>query len=267
MCLATAWHVAAEMQLFILSPIFLLMLFYAPLAGLAIIIICIVGCILTSGIVAFNNDYWASIFLRPNYGEQMKWLYNLPFFRGIPYLVGIILGYILYKKYSLDDLPIRMSFKQLICVVMWLTALYLCKNTLFGTIEDMNGTHHFTKWENATFLMFSGLAWSIGISIIIFLCNTGYGGVVDSVLSWPGWDPLVRLSYGVYLFHPVVLFYIVGSLQSSLIFTDTVLIMLYTFTVVVSVKFSAMLSVVVDIPLSKIVSLCFKLAGEEPREK
>jgi len=111
MCYSTAWHVAAEMQLFILCPIFILTLFYVPLAGLAIIIICIHGCIVTSGIVAFNNDYWASIFLRPNYREQMKWLHNLPFFRGIQYLAGIILGYILYKKYSLDDLPIRRFFK------------------------------------------------------------------------------------------------------------------------------------------------------------
>ena len=60
--------------------------------------------------------------------------------------------------------------------------------------------------------MFSGLAWSIGISIIIF-CNTGYGGVVNSVLSWPGWDPLVRLSYGVYLLHPITMHYIMGTVK------------------------------------------------------
>ena len=132
---------------------------------------------------------------------------------------------------------------QLLCLLMWLTTLYLCKNTLFGTIEDMNGTRHFTQWENATFLMFSRLAWSIGISIIIFFCNTGYGGLVNSVLSWPGWDPLVRLSYGVYLLNAIVIYYIIGSLHSSLVFTDTVLNMIYTFTMVVSVIFSALLSV------------------------
>ena len=118
------------------------------------------------------------------------------------YIVGMILGYLLYKKYSIDDLPIRRSLKQLMCIMMWLTALYLCKKTLFGTIEDMDGSRLFTQWENVTFLRFSGLSWSIGISIIIF-CNTGYGGVVNSVLCWPGWDPLVRFSYGVYLLHPI----------------------------------------------------------------
>ena len=173
MCLATAWHVAAEVQLFFLSPIFMLTLFYVPLIGVTIAIFTIFGCVIVTGVVAFNNDYWASIFIRPNYGEQMQGLYNLPFFRGIPYLVGMILGYFLYKKYSIDDLPIRRPLKQLMCILMWLTALYLCKKTLFGTIEDMDGNRPFTQWENVTFLMFSGLAWSIGISIIIFFCNTG----------------------------------------------------------------------------------------------
>ena len=107
------------------------------------------------------------MFIRPNYGEQVQELYNLPFFRGIPYLVGVILGYLLYKKYNIDDLPITRSLKQLMCMMMWLTALYLSKKTLFGTIEDTDGSRLFTQWENVTFLMFSGLSWSIGISIII----------------------------------------------------------------------------------------------------
>ena len=90
---------------------------------------------------------------------------------------------------------------------------------------------------------------------------------MNSVLSWPGWDPLVRLSYGVYLFHSLIIFYIIGSLQSSMIFTDIVLNMLYTFTVVVSVIVSALIYVVVELPISNIVLLCFKLAGEIPRQK
>ena len=90
---------------------------------------------------------------------------------------------------------------------------------------------------------------------------------MNSILSWPGWNPLVRLSYGVYLLHTLVIYYIIGSLHSSLVFTDTVLNMIYMFAMVVSVIFSALLSVVVEIPLSKIVSLCFKLAGEEPRQR
>ena len=81
--------------------------------------------------------------------------------------------------------------------------------------------------------------------------------------AWPGWDPLGRLSYGVYLLHVLVIFFILGSLQSSLIFTDTVYIMFCLFTIVVSFSLSVVLTLTVEIPISKIVLLCFKMAGIE----
>ena len=115
--------------------------------------------------------------------------------------------------------------------------------------------------------MFSGLAWSIGIAIIIYICNTGYGGLVNSFLSLPGWEPLVKLTYGVAMCNHLVLFYIVGTLQSSLKYTDTVFGMILVFTLVLSYGVSAITAVFVEQPIYKVVSLCFKLAGVEIRSK
>ena len=266
-CVVPTWHVSAEMQLFIFSPIFILALYYSGFAGLVFIGICVIGFTTTIGIVTVQNGYMAAMHANPQVFKQIEGLHMQPFYRANPYLVGIVLGYILYKKYSIADLPIGKSVKQLLCLLLWTAAIYLCKITLFGTVEELDGTHHFTEWENATFLMFSGLAWSIGISIIIFLCNTDYGGVVNSVLSWPGWDPVVRLSYGVYLFHEMLIYVILGTLQSSLIFTDIMYIMLWVFTIFLSFSLSVVLTLTVELPISKIVSLCFKLAGTEARDK
>ena len=72
----------------------------------------------------------------------------------------------------------------LIVMVLFSTAIYLCTiPTLFGTYGEYSQTHHFTNFENVTFLMFSGLAWSVGLSIIIYICNTGYGGMLGTFLS------------------------------------------------------------------------------------
>ena len=51
---------------------------------------------------------------------------------------------------------------------------------MFGTYGEYSFTYHFSDLENVMFLMFSGLAWSMGIAVIIYICNTGYGGVVNS---------------------------------------------------------------------------------------
>ena len=83
------------------------------------------------------------------------------------------------------------------CILLWVVGIMLCLVTMFGTYGEYSFAYHFSDLENMMFLMFSGLAWSIGIAIIIYICNTGYGGVVNSFLSWPGWEPLTKLSYGV----------------------------------------------------------------------
>jgi len=197
------------MQLFIFSPIFILMLFYKGIVGLLFMVLCVVAFTITTGVATFNNGYMAATYANPRVLDQLQWLYNQPFYRANPYLIGILLGYILYKKYSIADLPIKKSLQNQLCILLWIIAIYLCKTTLFGTIEEYNGTHHFTKWENVIFLMFSGLAWSIGISIIFF-GNTGYGGVVNSVLSGLAWMGSIR---------QVILWGILVTCTSNLLYT------------------------------------------------
>jgi len=112
--------------------------------------------------------------------EQFQALWPQPFFIATPYLLGILLGYVLYRNYNINDLPLK---KFLIYAILWFTAIVLSKITLFGTIGEYDGTCPFTELENIAFLMFTGLTWSIGIAIIIYICNTGYGGAVNSILS------------------------------------------------------------------------------------
>ena len=197
--------------------------------------------------------------------DQLNGLYIQPYYRVSTYLTGVLLGCVLYEKHNIATLPIGKWLKQLIHIILLSMAIYLCTMpTLFGTYGEYSRTHHFSDFENVTFLMFTGLAFSIGLSIIIFICNTGYGGMFSSFLSWPGWDPLSRLTFGVFLIHQMVIFYILGTLQSTLKYTDPVFVMVSVFTLVMSYILPAVMAVCVELPIANVVSLCFKLAGMEP---
>ena len=143
----------------------------------------------------------------------------------------------------------------------------LCSVTMFGTYGEYSFTYHFSDLENVMFLMFSGLAWSIGIAIVIYICNTGYGGVVNTFLSWPGWEPLVKLTYGVALNRVMIMLCVVGTLQSGLKYTNTVLAMIVIFIVMLSYSVAVITAVFVEQSISRVVSLCFKLAGMEVHSK
>ena len=267
MCNAWTWHISADMQLFIFSPIFIILLYYVQYVGLAAVAITMIAATATVGYVSAANGYWAAIFYNPQILHQLTGLHVQIFYRANSYLIGILLGYILYKKYNIATLPIANYSKRLIYTLLWITAIALCLVTMFGTYGEYSFIHHFSDMENVVYLMFSGLAWSIGIAIIIYICNTGYGGAMNSFFSLSGWDPLVKLSYGVALCNPLVLFYILGTLQSSLKYTDTVYAMITLFTIMLSYAVSVITAVFVEQPIVNVVSICFKLAGIKARSK
>ena len=266
-CMGTTWHISADMQMFIFSPIFILLLYHVQYVGLAAVAITMIAATATVGYVSATNGYWAAMMYDPQVVQQVTQLYNKVFYRTNSYLTGILLGYILYKKYSIATLPIAYYSKWLIYTLLWSIGIVLCLVTMFGTYGEYSFTHHFSDMENVVYLMFSGLAWSIGIAIIIYICNTGYDGVVNSFLSWPGWEPLVKLNYGVTLSHPMMLLSIVGTLQSGIKYTNTMFAMMVVFTVVLSYSVSVITAVFVEQPISRLVSLCFKLARMEARSK
>ena len=43
--------------------------------------------------------------------------------------------------------------------------------------------------------------WALFLSWLTFACATGRGGLITRFLSWNGFVPLSRLSFGVYLVH------------------------------------------------------------------
>ena len=265
MCMGQTWHIAADMQLFVFSPIFIILLYHFHYVGLAAMVMTLLAATATIGYVSVTNGYWAAMNYNPDLMHQFTKLYVQPFYRAPSYLTGILLGYILYKRYNIATLPIRSCTKWLIYASLWAVGITLCLVTMFGTYGEYSFTYHFSNLENVMFLMFSGLAWSMGIAIIIYICNTGYGGVVNSFLSWPGWEPLVKLNYGVTLNHSMIILCVVGTLQSGLKYTSTVFAMIVIFIVVLSYSVAAITAVFVEQPISRVMSLCFKLAGMETR--
>ena len=266
MCMLATWHICVDMQLFIFSPIFIVLLYHSLYYGLSAIALAVIAASITVGFVALKNSYLAAVLANPQVTDQINGLHTQSFYRVCTYLTGILLGYILYKKYNIATLFTSNWLKQLMYMGLWTIAVYLCTvPTLFGTYGEYSNTYHFTDFENITFLMFSGLAWSIGLAIIIYICNTGYGGVFDGFLSWPGWDPIARLTFGVFLIHQMVIFYIFGTLPSSLKYKDLVFVMISVFTLVISYSLSAVAALCVELPIANIISLCFKLARIETR--
>ncbi|XP_065918694.1 nose resistant to fluoxetine protein 6-like [Dysidea avara] len=263
-CYGTTWYLFVDMQLFILSPIIILLLYHYRHVGLMVISLVMIGATTAIGIQAgVNGNYHANTGKHSEDTNETTYLYLKPHYRINTYLIGILLGYIFYKKYWITNLSISKWLQLLIYMLLWVATIVLCTTTMFGAYKETE----FGDFQTVLYLMFNGPAWSIGLSILIYICNTGYGGVVNSYLSWSIWEPLAKLTFGAYLSHIILILIVYGTLQSTLILTDFVYAIFCVFAVVITFAWSSVTFVFLEFPISKVVSLCFTLFGLEGRRK
>lgn len=56
-------------------------------------------------------------------------------------------------------------------------------------------------FEATVYQGFSRIAWGVALAWIVFACVKGYGGAINSFLSWSFFSPLAKLCFMVYFIH------------------------------------------------------------------
>ncbi|GLG92878.1 Uncharacterized protein GBIM_00428 [Gryllus bimaculatus] len=188
MCLGHTWYLAVDMQLFWLSPLVLLPLWKLPrwivLSWLSLLL-------LVGWAVPFTIVYVKE--LTPLFAAGgLQTLFDTMKYYYWPW--HILLGWTL-------------------STVLMLAALY-------GAYPFQQPTYVYNGVEIAFWLSLFRVMWSLGLGWIIFACDQGYGGIVNTILSWSFFQPLSRLCYGVYLLHFPILEIYSGVIQSPVYLAD-----------------------------------------------
>ena len=257
-CYLVTWYLANDMQFFIISPIFLLLLYQfwkmglATIAGTMLASIAVIGTL--AGIENFDllQDDAKSI------------IFEKPYCRINAYLIGIVLGFVLYKKWRVrSNLWLRICFYSALWVIAAASCLTMVFN--FGKNKTWNG-HPFTKTENVMYFMFSRTVFSVGIALMIYACHNGFGGIINKFLSWSFWVPLSRLTFMVYLSHPIVLTLMYKTMRVRFFYTDWLLILLFAAAVILSYSLALILAVTVEYPLANVENAVYKFTGIKRRK-
>ncbi|CAJ1453939.1 unnamed protein product, partial [Effrenium voratum] len=62
-----------------------------------------------------------------------------------------------------------------------------------------------SDFDSVLLLDFGRVGWAASWGIITILCYYGYLPWINGFLAHPAWMPLVRMTYGAYLLHPLVI--------------------------------------------------------------
>ncbi|KAM7304860.1 nose resistant to fluoxetine protein 6 [Ixodes scapularis] len=126
--------------------------------------------------------------------------YILPFYHAVCFFAGCI-TLLLVEKYR------EVRITKLVQASLWCIGLSCGLYDLFMKIDWYRSRDPTSETGKVFFAFSDRMVWSICLAWITFACSTGRGGILNRFLSWDGFVPLSRLSFGVYIIHfPFYLF-------------------------------------------------------------
>ncbi|XP_071040695.1 nose resistant to fluoxetine protein 6-like [Parasteatoda tepidariorum] len=254
-CMGWTWYLANDMQFFVISPIFLITLWRWPTVGFLVSTLFlwaswITGFVMTfqlnlpAGTISNVNDRINDPTFTPRWNEYMGKYYMRPYTRIGPYIAGIVVGYILYKRKITDIKSTRRMW------IGWLLAVPAGLYCIFGTY------HQSPSLLAASFYnAFTRSIYGFSLCWLIFACLSGYGGVVDKILSFKLFIPLSRLTYCAYLIHPIFNTIYVTSMKSTIWFSHQTVIMWYLGVLAVTYAFALIVSLIFESPIIRLERL------------
>lgn len=247
MCIGWVWYLANDMQFFIISPLIIIPLYYFPQLGFFLMgLLCLISVTVTGSLVAvydFKSDLLSPRPPGPIFADVV---YDKPYCRITPYLVGMALGYVLYK-YPKKSFRIN----WIVVLLCWVISCGMGYACVYSVYSNYTG-HTWPTSVNVTYEMFCRLVWGIFVAWVIFACYYGYGGWVNSFLAHPAWAPLGRLSYTIYMIHPVMIT-LFGSHQGSPLHLSLPLMgYYYAGITLISFGCAVIFSLMVEFPLAEL---------------
>lgn len=129
-----------------------------------------------------------------------KKLYFATHTHAAPWLIGFLFGYFLHlnrgKKFQLSWLAVFSGW--VLCLALIFTSIFALYPAGQWDAEPL------PLLADASYYTLTRIAWPLALCWVVFACNQGYGGLANSFLSSPVWQPLSRISYSVYIWHMFV---------------------------------------------------------------
>ncbi|XP_067000008.2 nose resistant to fluoxetine protein 6-like [Anabrus simplex] len=284
-CIDPSWYLACDTQLFMLTPLVALLLVKSRRVAAWVLGSLLAVSVAIPALITYIQGLDPTIIPDPEtLGHSMEdptylATYLPAYCRAGPYIVGMVLAYWLYSmKGNKPTLPKR---KFLIFSREDITVLQM--------LEDLNKCFHYTGcnnkhilylgWPLMLFVQFAVTAcgyffyqysgsitplmsatyaglhrplFSVGIAFIMMVCTTGNGGFVNKILSYPPLVPLSRLSYCIFLVHPMVQMLHFGGLRAPADIAYVSLVWLSIGDLVLSTACALILYLTIEQPLEEL---------------
>lgn len=255
-CFGVSWYLANDMQFFVLSPLMLAPLYFKYRVGMVICFIWLLGSAITPGVISNVLNLPPSAFggggTIQGRTDYLSNYYARPYCRIGPYIVGIIVGSLMYKT------DCKVKINKYLNLLLWLVFATLAMVVLYGLRDPINFPKDALNRDvSALYNATHRIVWGACVCWVIFACATGNGGFINTLLSWSPFVPLARLSYCIFLSHFMIIPYF-DSQKSLLYMDDLNAIYVFLATLVLSVMVAFVASLSFEAPMMGLEKVIFK---------
>eukprot|EP00826_Nyctotherus_ovalis_P057538 TRINITY_DN7874_c0_g4_i2.p1 TRINITY_DN7874_c0_g4~~TRINITY_DN7874_c0_g4_i2.p1 ORF type:complete len:350 (+),score=83.20 TRINITY_DN7874_c0_g4_i2:162-1211(+) len=204
-CLDNTWYIAIDFQLFILAVFIVYIYSKKKLIGILIPVVIIISCAVTTTIIAFKYDIWASL-NKYNHDYEEKF-YEKPYTRAGTYMLGILAGYFFYE-YKAGNLvgftsAIRNSIVlRFICHIVGLGGMIGLLQVLYFINKELP-----PRVLDLLYLLFSRLTFIFLLFLFTLPVLLGKSSWISALFGNYPFFVLGRLSYGAYMVQQIPMNY------------------------------------------------------------
>ncbi|XP_076320938.1 O-acyltransferase like protein-like [Tachypleus tridentatus] len=245
-CLTPYWYLAADMQLYLISPVVLITLYKWPRMGFGLITFGILSSWVSVAVITLWNGFHPSVVLfdRKTFVEMGSYIHMQPYTHLGPFCIGLTTGYLLLKHRNI-------KLKPLVVALGWVITTVSCSAVVFGAYDWHNGV----KPNVVVGIIYASVhrtVFTLGVAWITCACMYGYGGPVNALLSWKPFIVLGRLSYLCYLIHPVIIYVRAGTVRESQFFSHFEQVCRFISYIVLSMGLASVLYLIFEAPFVKL---------------
>lgn len=256
-CFGVSWYLANDMQFFVLSPLMLVPLYFKYRVGMVVCFIWLLGSAITPGVISNVLNLPPSAFggggTIQGRTDYLSNYYARPYCRIGPYIVGIIVGSLMYKT------DCKVKINKYLNLLLWLVFATLAVVVLYGLRDPINFPEDALNRDvSALYNATHRIVWGACVCWVIFACATGNGGFINTLLSWSPFVPLARLSYCIFLSHFMIISTYFDSQKSLLYMDDLNAIYVFLATLVLSVMVAFVASLSFEAPMMGLEKVIFK---------
>ncbi|XP_043254227.1 nose resistant to fluoxetine protein 6-like [Colletes gigas] len=240
-CMVWSWYLANDTLFYIIGMIILIIgARYLPAAAFMTVFFLIVSWA-TTAIISWNMHHVPSI---KDPFAHYESLYDKPWSRIGPYLLGMIAGWYLFKSNC------AMKVHKTVALGCWIFSFVTMLTIVYGLYGNSYG-----RFLSAAYTALSHSGWAACVGWILIACVTGNGGPVNRILSWKYLYPLSRLSYCVYLVHPAIIRAVILHGEASIHLTNGLMAILFFGFTVASYAVGLVISLLFEAPMVSLLRI------------